>query len=67
MPDILLNGAEKQITNDFTIAALIKELNLENKKLAVEVNMEIIPRSQFERHTLKTGDKVEFIHAVGGG
>ncbi len=67
MPDILLNGALKQVTSDFTVAALVKELNLENKKLAVEVNMEIIPRSQFEQHILKSGDKVEVIHAVGGG
>ncbi|MFK5971035.1 MAG: sulfur carrier protein ThiS [Candidatus Marithrix sp.] len=67
MPDILLNGEEKQIASDFTVAALVKELNLENKKLAVEVNMEIIPRSQFEQHTLESGDKIEVIHAVGGG
>ena len=67
MLDILLNGVTKQIASDFTIAALVKELDLENKKLAVEVNMEIIPRSQFEIYTLKSGDKVEVIHAVGGG
>ncbi len=67
MPEILLNGTTKQIANDFTIATLVKELNLENKRLAVEVNMEIIPRSQFEKYVLVAEDNVEIIHAVGGG
>jgi len=67
MPEILLNGEVKQVANDFTIAALIKDLNVATKRLAVEVNMEIVPRSQFEQYVLSTGDKVEIIHAVGGG
>ncbi|MDM8566887.1 sulfur carrier protein ThiS [Candidatus Halobeggiatoa sp. HSG11] len=67
MPEILLNGEPKQITNDLTVAALIKDLDLENKRLAVEINQEIVPRSQFEQCILAVGDKVEIIHAVGGG
>ncbi len=67
MPEILLNGEVKQVANDFTIAALIKDLNIETKRLAVEVNMEIVSRSQFEQYVLSAGDKIEIIHAVGGG
>jgi len=64
---IFLNGEIRQVENDCNITALIKELNLENKRLAVEVDQEIIPRSQFTTHLLAEGNKVEIIHAIGGG
>ncbi|MDM8568344.1 sulfur carrier protein ThiS [Thiotrichales bacterium HSG1] len=67
MSEILLNGKSKQITNGFTVMALIKDLALENKRLAVEINQEIVPKSQFEQCILAHGDKVEIIHAIGGG
>ena len=65
--EIFLNGKTQQIENDCHIAALIKQLNIENKRLAVEVNLEIVPRSQFESHVLSAGDKVEIVQAIGGG
>jgi len=64
---ILLNGEMRQIKDNCNIAALIQELNLEKKRLAIEVNLEIIPRSQFATHILAEGNKVEIIHAIGGG
>ena len=45
----------------------IKEINLEGRRLAIERNGEIIPKSQFNKYTLSDGDKLEIIGAVGGG
>ncbi len=65
--EIFLNGETQQIEDGLNIAALIKKLDLENKRLAVEVNLDIIPRSQFENHVLSAGDQVEIVRAIGGG
>lgn len=65
--EIFLNGESRQIEDGLNIAALIKKLNIENKRLAVEVNLDIVPRSQFDNHFLSAGDKVEIVRAIGGG
>ncbi|MCK5719614.1 MAG: sulfur carrier protein ThiS [Thiomargarita sp.] len=65
--NISLNSEIKQVIDNFCITDLIKELNLENKRLAIEVNEEIVPRSQFESYIFSEGDMVEIVHAVGGG
>ncbi|WP_353570715.1 sulfur carrier protein ThiS [Candidatus Albibeggiatoa sp. nov. BB20] len=65
--DIELNGAPKQMPEQATIQDLLTELGLTQKRLAVEVNQQIIPRSQFEQYALKSNDKVEIVHAIGGG
>ena len=65
--EIFLNGKAYQLENKATISYLLKELELENKRLAVEINLDIIPRSQFEHHLLSAGDKVEIVQAIGGG
>jgi len=65
--DIFLNGDVKKIQENYTVAELLSELNIGNKRLAVEINEEIVPHSQFEHHKLSAGDKVEIVHAIGGG
>ena len=65
--EIVLNGNSQQVEDALNISTLIKQLNLENKKLAVEVNLEIVPRSQFDSHILSAGDRVEIVRAIGGG
>ena len=65
--EIFLNGEAQPVDENCTIAAIINQLDLQNKRLAVEVNFQIIPRSQFDKHTLAAGDKVEIVHAIGGG
>lgn len=67
MITILLNGKDKQIDSDISIEQLLTNLNLDNKRLAVEINQEIIPRSEFNRYALKQLDKVEIVQAIGGG
>jgi thiamine biosynthesis protein ThiS len=63
----MLNGKEKQVDSDSNIEQLLKSLKLENKRLAVEINQQIIPRSDFNSHILKELDKVEIVQAIGGG
>jgi sulfur carrier protein len=65
--EIFLNGKPQSIEKNDNIATLLKKLNLENKRLAVEVNLQIIPRSQFDSHILSASDKVEIVQAIGGG
>ena len=67
MISILLNGKDKPIDSNTSIGQLLISLSLENKRLAVEINQEIIPRSDFSRHILKESDKVEIVQAIGGG
>ncbi len=67
MISIILNGENKQVDSNTSIEQLLKSLNLDNKRLAVEINQEIIPRSSFSSHTLNELDKVEIVQAIGGG
>ena len=67
MITIILNGEEKRIEHDITISQLLKTLDLENRRLAVEVNQNIVPRSHFDSQTLHESDKIEIVHAIGGG
>jgi sulfur carrier protein len=64
---ILVNGSPTQLSEPCTLAALIDTLELAGRRLAIEVNEELVPRSRFDEHRLAPGDKVEIIHAVGGG
>lgn len=65
--EITLNGQSQQIPDDFTAAALIEMLNLTGKRIAMEVNRDIVPSATFAEHRFRPGDKVEIIHAIGGG
>ena len=65
---ISINGNVKQFDSEnMTISALVLTLNLVGKRLAIEKNGEIVPRSQFEQVQLNDGDKLEIVGAVGGG
>lgn len=65
--EILLNGEPHQVAAACTIADLINELGLTGRRLAVEVNLEIVPRSTHPTRQLQAGDRVEIVHAIGGG
>jgi len=64
---IYINGESRVIPEATTMSALIELLELGGQRIAVEVNEELVPRSQFAAHLLETDDKVEVINAVGGG
>ena len=64
---IIVNGNSTEIPDGTDMASLIEQLELKGQRLAVEVNEELVPRSRFDTHRLAAGDRVEIIHAVGGG
>ncbi len=66
--NISINGNIKQFDGEnMTISALVVTLNLVGKRLAIEKNGEIVPRSQFDAVLLSDGDTLEIVGAVGGG
>jgi len=65
--NIIINGVEKNYTSSLTLEILLIELGHAAKKVAVEVNEEIIPRSELKNKLVVDGDKIEIINAVGGG
>ena len=67
MITIILNGESTQIDSNTSIEQLLNSLDLSNIRLAVEINQDIIPRSEFSRYTLNDADKVEIVQAIGGG
>ncbi|GAB6035201.1 sulfur carrier protein ThiS [Galenea microaerophila] len=67
MITITVNGKPHQLEASATAETLVKKLGLEGKRLAMERNEEIIPRSEYTKTPLQDGDKIEIIHAVGGG
>ncbi len=64
---IYLNGEQQQVPDNISMAALIESLGLSGKRIAVEVNEELVPRSTYSDHKLKPQDIVEIVHAIGGG
>ncbi len=64
---IIINGEEKEINSDISIDKLIEVLNIDSKKIAIECNLEIIPRSEYSTTIISDGDKLEIVHFIGGG
>jgi len=64
---ILLNGEHRQLDPGATIAVLLDAEGLAQRRVAVEVNGEIVPRGRHAEHALADGDNVEIVHALGGG
>ena len=65
--DILLNGQTRPLAPGATIASLLEAEGLAGRRVAVEVNGEIVPRGVHATHALAEGDRVEVVHALGGG
>ena len=64
---LTLNGEERSFEGVTSIAALITALELDTRKLAVERNLEIVPRSAYARTPIADGDRIEIVAFVGGG
>lgn len=64
---IALNGVTTEVEESVVMTALVASLDLTGKRIAVEVNGALVPRSRFDLFMLKPGDRVEIIQAVGGG
>ncbi len=65
--NIQLNGENKNVADGTLLSQLIEQLELNGKRLAVEINREIVPRSQHADYVIREGDKIEIVHAIGGG
>lgn len=65
--DIQLNGQPRHIDTGASIFTLLEREGLAERRVAVEVNGEIVPRSLHAAHALVEGDRIEIVHALGGG
>ena len=63
----MLNGEPRELQDASTVAALVATLGLDVRKVAVERNLEIVPRSRYLATPLGDGDRVEIVHFIGGG
>jgi sulfur carrier protein len=64
---ITLNGEARDCAPGTSVTSLLDAAGYAGKRVAVEVNLEIVPRSAHASHLLAEGDKVEIVHAMGGG
>ena len=64
---IQINGTAQAVPEQSTLSALIDQLRLTGKRLAVELNGEIVPRSTYAQRVLQENDMVEIVQAIGGG
>lgn len=64
---IVLNGENTEIANGYSVSGLLEKLGIGLERVAVEVNMEIVPKANYDIHLLADGDRIEIVHFVGGG
>lgn len=65
--NIQLNGEPREVVEGTTLEQLLAQLEMSRQRIAVEINLDIIPRSQYGGTELKPGDRVEIVRAIGGG
>ncbi len=65
--NIKVNGEDREVPGDTTVAALLPMLGIEGGRVAVELNREIVPKSEHGTHVLTEGDQLEIVTMVGGG
>ena len=62
-----INGEQRDFPDGLSVAALVAQLGMKQDRVAVELNLEIAPRTSWESVVLKDGDRLEVVHFVGGG
>ncbi|HET7777703.1 MAG TPA: sulfur carrier protein ThiS [Rudaea sp.] len=67
MVRILLNGAPREVAANLSVGELLDAEGYAQRKVAVEVNREIVPKSLHAQRTVRDGDRIEIVHAIGGG
>ena len=65
--EITINGEEKRLDGPLSVNDLLQALSLEPRKIAVERNLEIVPKSLYAETALADGDRIEIVQFVGGG
>lgn len=64
---IVMNGDSLETTDNSTVETLLQQLEIDKLRVAVELNCNIVPKSDYETQPLCAGDKIEIVHFVGGG
>lgn len=64
---VVLNGEPREVGEGISVADLIATLSLNGRRLAVELNREVLPREQYGSRALAPGDVIEIVHFIGGG
>lgn len=64
---VFVNGDARELADGATIAELVATLDLAGRRVAVEVNEDIVPKSLHAQTPLRDGDRIEIVHAIGGG
>jgi sulfur carrier protein len=64
---LIVNGQDREFASPQTVASLLEAMGYGGRRVAVEVNREIVPRSRHPLQALADGDRIEIIHAMGGG
>jgi len=64
---VQVNGVPRTLADGMTVAGLLRELDIRPDRVAVELNLTILDRSEFDRQNLNDGDRVEIISFIGGG
>jgi sulfur carrier protein len=65
--NILVNGTQRDVPEGITVAALLRELEMTARHVAVEVNLQLVPRARHAEHLLREDDRLEVVTLVGGG
>lgn len=64
---IVLNGDSVETKDGATVATLLQQLGISGDRVAVELNIDIVPKADYEKQLLADGDRIEIVHFVGGG
>lgn len=64
---VIVNGEPSEIRDSSSVADLLDGLRIGRERVAVEVNLDIVPKARYDAHLLSEGDKIEIVHFVGGG
>ena len=64
---VVINGENREISSPVTVTTLLRELGLDARKIALEHNLEIVPRSAYDNTLISDGDRLEIVHFIGGG
>jgi thiazole synthase len=67
MISVTVNGAPRQVAAGASIAAMLRDLEVDPARVAVERNLAIVPRSTLDETRVEDGDQYEIVHFVGGG
>ena len=67
MLEVIINGNSRSLSGPVSVSQLIQEMELQGKRIAIEINGAIVPASQHSSYQLSNGDNIEIVGAIGGG